>query len=373
MIQITDPTQCCGCTACASVCPHGCITMRADAEGFLYPSVDPTTCIGCDACEAVCPVLHHPQAVDEPVAAAVRARDSALRLFSSSGGIFSLLATDVLNAGGAVAGAVYDETFTVRHVLAWDEAHVEPMRGAKYVQSDLGDLFCQIRELLQNDVPILFSGTPCQTAGLQAFLGKPYDNLLNVAVVCHGAPSPMVWRKHLQELGQEVTDVRLRDKRDSWKRYATNYFVDGREIFRPVMEDPYMKGFLRDLYNRPACAACPAKGGGYADLTLGDFWGIEKILPELDDDKGTSLVLVHTARGKQALAALHARVDSRAVPFSDGIRYNPAVVHASPAHPMRAQAMQRLQTEPLAQVVGDYTRVSAADRLKGLARRLLRR
>lgn len=372
MIEITDKTLCCGCTACASVCPHNCITMERDAEGFLYPHVDAELCIGCGACEAVCPDLNRPKAAEPPTALAVRAKDDALRLFSSSGGAFSLLATDVLQQGGAVCGAVYDENLMVRHALVWDEAGVEGMRGAKYVQSDLTDLFCQIRELLHNGTPVLFSGTPCQTAGLRAFLGGDHEKLLTAAVVCHGAPSPAVWEKNLHELGP-VADVRLRDKRDSWKHYATNYYVDGREIFRPVMEDPYMKGFLRDLYNRPACADCPAKGGGYADLTLGDFWGIEKILPEMDDDKGTSLVLVQTEKGKQAVAALHGRVESKAVPFADAVRYNPAVTHAAPAHPDRAEAMRRMQTESLAAVVADYTRVSGAEKLKSFARRLLGR
>ena len=181
-----------------------------------------------------------------------------------------------------------------------------------------------------------------------------------------------MWEKNLRELGN-VTDVRLRDKRESWKHYATNYFADGREIFRPVMDDPYMKGFLRDLFNRPSCAACPAKGGDYADLTLGDFWGIEKILPALDDDRGTSLVLVHSEKGRQALAALRDRVESRAVPFADAVRYNPAVTTASAAHPQRAEAMRRMETEPLARVVADYTRASGKEKLMGFARKLLGR
>ena len=372
MISITDKTQCCGCTACAAVCPKNCITMRPDGEGFLYPAVNADACVGCGACDAVCPVKNRPQAVDHPQAAAVRANDRALRLFSSSGGVFSLLATDVLNAGGAVCGAVYDENFQVRHVLAWDEAGVEPMRGAKYVQSDLNDVFSQIRGLLADGVPVLFSGTPCQTAGLRSLLRGQPENLLTVAVVCHGAPSPRVWEKNLRELGN-VTDVRLRDKRESWKHYATNYFADGREIFRPVMDDPYMKGFLRDLFNRPSCAACPAKGGDYADLTLGDFWGIEKILPALDDDKGTSLVLVHSEKGRQALAALRDRVESRAVPLADAVRYNPAVTTASAAHPQRDEAMRRMETEPLARVVADYTKASGKEKLMGFARKLLGR
>ena len=372
MIQMTDKTQCCGCTACVSVCPQGCITMKRDAEGFLYPAVDAGRCVGCGACEAVCPCRNRRADPPVPAALAVRAKDGILRRFSSSGGVFSLLSTDVLNRGGAVCGAVFDDTFRVRHVIAWDEAGVEAMRGAKYVQSDLGDVFRQIRELVDGGTPVLFSGTPCQTDGLGRYLGPDADKVLRVAVVCHGVPSPKVWEKNLRELGA-VTDVRLRDKRQSWKRYATNYFVDGRELLRPVMDDPYMKGFLRDLYLRPSCTDCPAKTGGYADLTLGDFWGIEKVKPEMDDDKGVSLVLVQTERGRDALAAIAGRADSKAVPFAQAVRYNPAVTASAHAHPQRDAAMKRLETEPLAAVVADYTRQSGVDKLKGLARRLLGR
>lgn len=372
MIQITDKTKCCGCTACVSVCPHNCITMQRDAEGFQYPSVDATLCIGCDACEAVCPCLTAKNDPPIPQAMAVRAKDDILRRFSSSGGVFSLLSSDILARGGAVCGAVYGDGFQVHHAIAWDEDGVEPMRGAKYVQSDLEDTFRQIRDLVDNGTPVLFSGTPCQTAGLRNYLGADRDKVLSVAIVCHGVPSPKVWDKNLHELGA-VTDVRLRDKRQSWKRYATNYFADGREILRPVMDDPYMKGFLRDLYNRPSCTDCPAKTGGYADLTLGDFWGIEKIAPEMDDDKGTSLVLIQTEQGKQAMAHLADRVESKAVTFAQATQYNPAVTTSAHDHPQRNEAIQRLESEPLAAVVADYTKESGMDKLKGLARRLLGR
>ena len=186
MIQITDKTKCCGCTACVSVCPQNCITMQTDDEGFSYPVVNPDLCIGCDACEAVCPCLNRKPNPPQPQAMAVRAKDDILRRFSSSGGVFSLLSTDVLNQGGAVCGAVFGDDFRVQHVIAWDETGVEPMRGAKYVQSDLGDVFRQIRDLVDNNTPVLFSGTPCQTAGLRAYLGGDADKVLTVAIVCHG-------------------------------------------------------------------------------------------------------------------------------------------------------------------------------------------
>ena len=372
MIQITDKTQCCGCTACEAVCPQNCITMNRDAEGFAYPVVDLDLCIGCDACEAVCPCLNRTENPPEPQAMAVRAKDNALRLFSSSGGVFSLLSTDMLEQGGAVCGAVFDEDFKVHHTIVWDETGVEPMRGAKYVQSDLNDTFRQIRDLVDGGMPVLFSGTPCQTQGLRSYLGTDADKVLTVAIVCHGVPSPKIWEKNLRELGA-VTDVRFRDKRESWKRYATNYLVNGAEIFRPVMEDPYMKGFLRDLYNRPSCTDCPAKTGGYADLTLGDFWGVEKIVPELDDDKGTSVVLIQTEQGRKALAKLAGRVESKAVSFADAVRYNPAITTSAHDHPNRAEAWKRLEQEPLAAVIADYTKESTTAKLKSIARRLLGR
>ena len=195
MIQIIQKTQCCGCTACEAVCPQSCISMNRDAEGFAYPVVDLDLCIGCDACEAVCPCLNRTQNPQDPQAMAVRAKDQALRLFSSSGGIFSLLASDMLEQGGAVCGAVFDENFMVRHSIVWDETGVEPMRGAKYVQSDLNDTFRQIRDLVDGGMPVLFSGTPCQTQGLRNYLGKDADRVLTVAIVVDGVPSPKIWEK----------------------------------------------------------------------------------------------------------------------------------------------------------------------------------
>ena len=205
MIQIIDKTQCCGCTACEAVCPQSCISLNRDAEGFAYPIVDLDLCIGCDACEAVCPCLNRIQNPQEPQAMAVRAKDQALRLFSSSGGVFSLLASDMLEQGGAVCGAVFDENFMVRHSIVWEEAGVESMRGAKYVQSDLNDTFRQIRDLVDGDMPSPVFGHALPNTGIAKLFGKRCES------GAYGSDC-LPWRSLSDDLGEKFARAGCGDR-----------------------------------------------------------------------------------------------------------------------------------------------------------------
>ena len=237
--------------------------------------------------------------------------DEAERVKSSSGGFFSLLARHVLGQGGAVFGAVLDKTMTARHVCARTEAELAPMRGSKYVQSDLGDSFAQARALLEAGAPVLFSGVPCQVDGLKRYLGKDYPNLLTCDLVCHGVPSPAVYRAWLDGLerarGSKATNVRFRDKTDGWqKARLTVDFADGSQYAQPLYETPFGRGFGSQLFLRPCCTRCRYAGTEKrpADLTLADFWGLdEKAELPTDRAKGISLVLAHTARGQASRAA----------------------------------------------------------------------
>ena len=306
MIRISDKQMCTGCTACMAVCPAQCIVMRRDRQGFDYPVANPDRCIGCGKCEKVCPVLNPMEAAEPLASYAVRVPEYVSG--SSSGGVFPALAKNVTANGGVVFGAVLNPDMTVGHTEAEDLAGVEAMRGSKYVQSDMYDSYGEVKHYLEDDRDVMFTGTPCQVAGLKSFLGRSYDNLLTVEMVCHGAPSPGLWEKYVQSLGDKygarITDVKFRDKTNGWRHYAfTVTSGNGRRSVQ-YKEDPYMMLFLQDMTLRPSCYSCPAKGGrSRADITLADLWNVAAVASHMDDDKGVSLVLANSDKGEAALAA----------------------------------------------------------------------
>ena len=214
MIRITDKTQCTGCTACITSCPRQCIVMRRDRQGFDYPVANPDLCIGCGLCESVCPVLN-PRETARPMAAYAARVDEHVRE-SSSGGVFPRLAEDMVGAGGIVFGAVMNPDLTVGHSEAQTMDEVRKMTGSKYVQSDMYSVYEDVKTYLEDGRKVLFTGTPCQVAGLNSFLGKAYEELITVDVVCHGAPSPGLWEKYAAALsrkyGTSIDEVRFRDK-----------------------------------------------------------------------------------------------------------------------------------------------------------------
>lgn len=341
MPKLAELHLCTGCNACAAVCPKDCITMQADPDGFRYPAVDADKCIGCGLCEQVCPVLHPACPAHAPDAYAVKSPDEGSRMSSTSGGVFPELARDILKKGGAVFGAAYDEYFRVVHICAETEAELDRLRGAKYAQSDLGCSFRDVKRRLEKGQQVLFSGTPCQVLALRSFLKRDYENLLLVDLVCHSVPSPLAWEKYLQYIseGKALTAVNLRSKDTGWSRYRYSNrfdFSDGTCRLDQSGDSLYMKLFGGGYITRPSCASCPAKGyARVSDLTLGDFWGIWDIAPELDDDRGTSLVLVQTDKGRAALALL----EKSPVTPEEASRENPAILRPAAPNPLREQVM----------------------------------
>lgn len=340
MISINAKENCTGCSACANICPRGCIAMVADSEGFCYPEVDVQLCADCGLCEDVCPMLHKPS--QHPVVAVYGAKnkDDEVRYTSSSGGMFSLLAEEILQQGGVVVGAALDDKLTVRHILIDGAADLYKLRGSKYVQSEIGKIYSEVRRALRAGQRVLFSGTPCQVAGLKGFLLKPYDNLVTVDVVCHGVPSPKVYRKHLQELqaeaGEPVLQVRFRDKAKGWKHGETLFFTEHRQFGDSKRKERYMRLFLNNISIRPSCGSCAFNNKcSLADITIADYWGIDKQFPEFDDDKGVTLVLVNSQTGADLLAAVRAQADLIMTDFAKGAEYNQAVSRSLPLHPQR--------------------------------------
>lgn len=380
MLQIENKALCCGCHGCAQVCPRGCITMTADEDGFFYPKVDKSRCIDCGLCQRVCPVLTaQADAGDKlPRAFAAMNRDETVRGESSSGGVFTLLAQHTLAQGGVVFGAAWDRDFqSVRHICVDTEAGLGKLRGSKYLQSTIGDCYCQAEAALNQGRKVLFSGTPCQIEGLRRFLRKPYENLLCTDLVCHGVPAPGVWRRYLEECQQaqkaSVSGVSFRDKATGWKEYCvTLQFENGRKQSVPATREPYMAAFLRNACLRPSCARCRfKKKNRESDLTLADFWGIQQVCPRMDDDRGTSLVLIHTPAGEAAWEAIQKDLRMEPVDVEAALRENPSAVRASENHENRQAFLESLANMPFGKAVKKWLprKVSPKERLYRLLQR----
>lgn len=298
MTQLFDKKAACfGCGACQAVCPADAIAMTADAEGFFYPVIDPEKCIDCGSCAAVCPA-RHPLLGTAGEAYAVRCNDTELLRNSSSGGAFSLIARQVLADGWLVCGAVFDEAFRVCHVLSDD---IAPMRKSKYVQSDLHGTYHAISEALADGKQVLFTGTPCQCDGVLHYFGKQPEGLILAALVCRGVQSPGLWADYVAHLNR-LEAYCFRDKRSRNGGHTVAYTAGGTEQAVPMDKDPFSRLYLKCLTLRPSCYQCPYTRWELPfDLTIGDFWGIEKACPELADGMGTSLVIARTAAGKALL------------------------------------------------------------------------
>ena len=357
MIEIKDKKDCCGCAACVQICPKVCNRLVEDAEGFLYPHVDRNSCIDCGLCEKVCPIINVGEPREPLCCYAAKNKDERIRIESSSGGVFTLLAENIIDDGGVVFGARFDDKWDVVHDYTETKSGLAAFRGSKYVQSRIGNTFRQAESFLKEGRKVLFSGTPCQIKGLKLYLRKDYDNLLTVDFICHGVPSPGVWRQYLDETFMKpdrregrrkntvlsspkdipvITGISFRDKKLGWKKYS--FVVRGKSAGQAdknsvLLSDMhqnnvYMKAFLSDLILRPSCYGCRAKGGrSGSDITIADFWGIQNVLPEFDDDKGVSLLIINSQNIKEQLQI--EKYSSAKILYEDIFHYNPSFEQSS--------------------------------------------
>jgi coenzyme F420-reducing hydrogenase beta subunit len=278
-------------------------------------------------------------------------KKESVRSNSSSGGVFYALASSVLTRGGAICGAAYTDDFAVEHQLIQNAADMIKLQGAKYAQSCTEHLFPQLQSILEADRWLLFVGTPCQVAGLRMFLGKEYDKLVLVDMICHGVPSPMIWRKYLdyrakQDLEKaKIVSINQRDKGTGWSKYRYSIRIEyesGNSYSSRQSEDPYMMGFVNNLYLRPSCSQCQFKGSNRcSDSTLGDFWGVWEQHPQFDDDKGVSLVFINTEKGAQLWDDLQGDLVTMAVSCEEALLQNPSALYSAEPHPMRNEFFRR--------------------------------
>lgn len=363
MIEIKVKEDCVGCNSCVQRCPKQCIAMHEDEQGFLYPMVDVEHCIKCGLCEKVCPVISQAEPHKPEKAYAAKNPDTDTLMNSSSGGIFFALAKSIIDEGGVVFGAKFNDRWEVVHDFAETLEDIHAFQTSKYVQSRIGNTFKDAENFLKDGRTVLFTGTPCQITGLKLFLRKPYDNLFAVDVACHGVPSPLVWREYLEYITRPegvgkntdfqstlkgkmpvITGINFRDKRLGWEKYgfsvhavackgdknsdsqSTIEKTKGHELlFEPFGKNLYMQIFLKNLDLRPSCYACPSKcGKSHSDITLADFWGIQKKYPILYEEGFYSLVLVGTKNGRKLLS--RSNVEFSKVDIKPAIDGNPAIV-----------------------------------------------
>lgn len=357
MPQLASKSQCTGCTACASICPQQCISMDVDVEGFTYPKiVNDSVCISCGTCERVCPVLNKKENSSSLTKAyAAFSKSDLLRRESSSGGIFSELSNVVLRSGGIIYGASYNKNDIVEHISIESMEALKKLRGAKYSQSNLGDSFKTIKYQLNCGKRVLFSGTPCQVAGLKAFLVHDYDNLICIDFVCHGVPSPMVWKEYVKYRAQTDDDstglkcINLRNKESGWSKYTYSVeftYSDNKRYLCNNQDDPFMRFFVNDYILRNSCSDCHFKGyDRVSDITLGDFWGIWDIAPEMDDNKGTSLVLTHSKKGEQLFKAVFKNIKFKQVTLEQASRLNQSLLQSSVQQVDRTLVLNKIAVE----------------------------
>lgn len=326
MIEITEKKKCCGCSACANICPKQCISMKKDEEGFLYPVVDKSKCINCGICEKICPIINKKiYSSEKKESYAVFNKNDEIRKKSTSGGFFTALAEKIIDLDGYVFGVAFDQNFNIVHMKTNKKEELYKFRGSKYVQSFIGDTYKDVKKILEKNVYVLYSGTPCQIYGLKAFLGKEYDKLYCVDVICKGVPSPEVWEiyKKNKEKKQKIKRINFREKTYGFNSTTMSiYYENGTEYHKGHETDEMLNLFVSEIISRPSCYECNFKGMDRAsDFTIGDCWQVEKMLPQIEDDKGATLLIVHSKKAKKLLSTLN-NISINEIPLSKSLDLN---------------------------------------------------
>ena len=388
MITIGRKRVCCGCSACALKCPTKCISLIEDSEGFLYPRINTDDCINCGLCERVCPVLNNKKEIEPLKTIAAINKNEEIRMHSSSGGIFSFLSEQIINQGGVVFGAKFNDKWEVIHSYTDSIEKLRDFRGSKYVQSIIGTSYKKAEDFLIQGRKVLFSGTPCQIAGLKLYLQKDYQNLLTVDFICHGVPSPKVWKMYLEEICEfkigvslsrysnnpkrktryEIDNIEFRNKNSGWKRFSvsfslldSNNYKNNKCILEEFDKNLFMIGFLKNLYLRPSCHKCPVrdlKSG--SDIKICDFWGIDNVLPDFDDNRGASAVIINRA-DLLATFSDNTKIEYREVSYGQIYSSNCALKKNLNPHRRRSKFFRKIGQQNLLELISQITEETYLD------------
>lgn len=371
MIKIDKKENCAGCTACYNICPKKCIEMKPDKEGFLYPAIDMEQCIDCHLCEKICPVLHKKTEDKEPGGYVCRSRDPGIVAASTSGGMFTPISRWVTEQGGVIFGVGFGNDWSIRHKMAESLESAGEFRGSKYVQSYLGDTFENVKKKLEEGRFVCFSGTPCQAAGLKAYLKKDYERLIIVDVVCHGTPSPKLWKKYVN-YQEKKNRSRLKSVNFRAKTYGYHSgsmeleFMNGKKYKGSARTDYMLKSFFKEISSRPSCYSCAFKTvSRESDLTLFDAWHVSALVPGLkDDDRGYTNVLVHTEKGHRLLDAIQDQLEMYPADVARMIELDGIMVkNSAKQHPKRDAFMNELNDLPISELVQKFLPISKKDRV----------
>lgn len=375
----SSPAACCGCALCAAVCPKDAITMR-EIDGFSYPHIDETLCVDCGLCVKSCPFPGEKQEESNTLAAyAVKHTCPHVVAESSSGGIFTAISDYVLSLGGTVIGADFDGDMVVTHVVAHATEQRDRMRGSKYVQSDTRRVYTLVKENLKKGAPVLFVGTPCEAAAVRARFPRE-DNLYIVDIICHGVPSPWVWKQYVAYIekvyGKKLSFYSFRDKATAgWRKYSAKLtFEDGSTVRHNNKTGSFIELFRYDVCLRPSCTACRfTSKNRVGDLTIGDFWGVEAVLPDFSDNKGVSAVMVHTEKGQHLLEAVGESITAVPCSEADIAAKQPNMQNPSQYSNKAAAFKADLVSLPFEKVLKKYTRVGIKRRVIDAIKAALKR
>lgn len=340
MIDIMGLEQCCGCSACANACPKQCITLHVDKKGFLYPQFDTGLCIQCNLCEKVCPFINKAKILFPISVEAVRSKSPEEVLLSSSGGVCHELSHYFIDNGGVVYGAAWSDDWVVKHIRVTDKSDLEKIRCSKYLQSQMGDIFKNVKTDLTDSKNVLFIGTPCQVAGLKCYLRKNFGNLTTVDFVCHGVPSQSVFNRTIADIENrrrsKIVGVNFRSKRESWREFGIEFHLkNGDNLYVRHSKSFFFRGFMSNLYLRDSCYKCPfTNNRNCSDITVADLWGVECVRPEIDDNSGLNLVMVRSLHGQKLLEHCSNRFDRFQYNYHDALKYNPAIEIPPKVHPL---------------------------------------
>lgn len=362
MIEIKNKVDCCGCNACGDACAHGAITFKTDIEGFWYPEVDKAKCVDCGLCEKVCPQIHADDLKKndyvEPKCIAAIHKNLEIRFDSTSGGMFTAMAEKVLKEGGYVGGAVYTEDWGVKWFISNEAKDLPALRSSKYLQSNSEGMYKRIKELLKSGKKVLICALPCQIAAIKAYLGKDYENLILIDLICRYINSPLAYRKYLDQLekeyGSKVVYIKAKNKELGWRKLTHKcVFKNGKTYYGIIDNDIFMKASMKlNCLSRPSCYVCKFKKfPRYGDITIGDYW-IDQRKSSMDDDTGTSIVLINSKKGESFFSEVRKKIKSEDVAFESIKKGNPALYYPLPMPSVsREEFFDRIKKEDFRYVV----------------------
>lgn len=379
MIQIQDKRNCCGCSACYNACPKHCISMEYDNEGFLYPKIDTENCVNCGLCEKVCPTINFVKPeCDLNRAVVVQNKDRQVLRESTSGGFFTEVAKYVIDKRGVVFGVCLDNNYKVKHICIDSKEELYRFRNSKYVQSNIGDSFSEVKRFLNEGRLVCFSGTPCQVYALTKYLGKKYEYLILVDIVCRAVPSPGVWDKYImmkeKELGH-LKSIRFRDKALGYQ-YSTMCLIsdEGKKQRGGIESDQWLRMFFSGMIIRPSCTNCVFRNPDrVSDFTIWDCYNIHRIEKSFDEDVGTTRVLIHTKKASEMMKEINEGFIYKEIPYETAISGCKELSESPKIHTFREEFFKDYKIMPIDMVLSKYFPNSFAVIIKKISRLILNR